>query len=91
VDDDPDGFTQAAFGFCPCGHAHCFPDSRKHRLRGGRTFSLREARMPVRVKKMVLILMLRANSGANRKLALARLLTLRRFRRLLQRAQSSVV
>jgi hypothetical protein len=43
----------------------------------------------VRVKKMALILMLRANSGAN--LILPWLDTLRRFRRLFATAQSSAV
>ena len=28
VDDDTDGFTQAAFSFCPGCHAHRFPNSR---------------------------------------------------------------
>src|ERR1700722_15503755 len=27
MNDDTDGFTQAAFGFCACSHAHGFPNS----------------------------------------------------------------
>src|ERR1700682_6334477 len=43
MNDDADGFTQAAFRFCPGCHAHCFPNSRRVSLRGGRAFSSRES------------------------------------------------
>src|SRR5258706_9858158 len=43
MNDDADGFTQAAFRFCPGCHAHSFPNSRRVSLRGGRAFSLRES------------------------------------------------
>jgi hypothetical protein len=65
-----------------------FPISRRDSPRGGRAFSSRES--PVfRVKKMVLILMLKANSGANLN-SPDSICLLRRFRRLFAAAQSTV-
>ena len=43
MDDDADGFTQAAFRFCPGCHAHRFPNSPSRFPRGGRAFSSRES------------------------------------------------
>src|ERR1700737_2005666 len=43
MNDDADGFAEAAFRFCPGCHAHCFPNSRRVSPRGGRAFSSRES------------------------------------------------
>src|SRR4030095_11993668 len=65
VDDDADGFTQTAFRFCAGGHAHRFPNSRRPLpARWQNVFHTRIA-WYVRVRKMVSILILKANSGAN--------------------------
>src|SRR5206468_7896826 len=64
VDDDADGFTQAAFRFCAGGHAHRFPNSRRPLpARWQNVFRTRIA-WYVRVRKMVSILILKAYSGA---------------------------
>src|SRR6266403_2376894 len=87
MNDDADGFTQAAFRFCPGCHAHCFPNSRRVSLRGGRAFSSRESPFASR-QENVLILILRANSGANLNSLLADGAA-RGFRRLFAGAQST--
>src|SRR5258707_8750060 len=64
MDDDADGFTQAAFRFCPGSHTHRFPNSRRGRSAVAEHFPDAN-RCSLRVKEMILILILRANSGAN--------------------------
>ena len=71
MDDDADGFTQAAFSFCPGCHAHRFPNSRRDPRAVAEHFP-HANRSSFRVKKMVLILIVRANSGANPNSLLAR-------------------
>src|SRR5882724_1778266 len=63
VDDDTDGFTQTAFGFRAGCHAHGFPNSPL--LVPARWQNISLTRIDVRSasKEMVLVLMLRANSG----------------------------
>jgi hypothetical protein len=63
-DDDADGFAQAAFRFCSGGHTHRFPSSR-HGPRAVAEHFPYANRYSLRVKEMVLILIVRANSGAN--------------------------
>src|SRR6266478_9857602 len=64
VNDDADGFTKAAFRFCPGCNAHRFPNSLRDRRKVAEHLA-RANRPSFRGNKMVLILILRASSGAS--------------------------
>ena len=55
VEDDADGFAQAAFGFCSGCHAHRFPNSRRDRRAVAEHFPHANSHA-FRVEKMILIL-----------------------------------
>ena len=61
MNDDADGFTQAAFGFCPGCHAHRFPNFPVAIRRAVAEHFPHANSGSLRVEKMVLLLMLRAN------------------------------
>jgi hypothetical protein len=97
MDDDTDGFTHAAFSFCPGCHAHRFPNfPQGFPAQGNKAWPawwqnvfLTRIESSVRVKKMVLDTDIKGKFRRKTPNSPRLVVSMRRFRRLLADVQSS--